>query len=75
MSEVDFSLFSMLKEGLLRRNGSGRWFLEIQGEGLVPLDTLLEPYKNRKVRMTCVDIRKADAVSVQLQNTSEGVTS
>jgi len=49
---------SVLKEGVLRRNRKGRWFLEIEGKS-VPLDELLQPYKNKHVRLTCVDLEQA----------------
>jgi hypothetical protein len=58
---VNLLEISFLEEGVLRKNAKGHWYVEQDGR-LVPLETLLDRFKNREVRLTCVDLLDASSL-------------
>lgn len=61
---VSLEDISILEEGILRKNSKG-WYIETP-EGLLPLSTLLSKFKNREVRLTCIDLKEGDAIAQDL---------
>lgn len=65
----DLGTISFLREGILRKKGK-HWYVETE-QGTVSLDDLLVDYKNKQVRLTCVDMREAEDFSRMLAQIRE----
>lgn len=59
MEGVHLGAIAALKEGVLRQNAKGRWGVEQSDGSIVWLDDLLTPYRNKDVRVMCVDLKEA----------------
>ena len=67
MEGIDWTGIAALKEGVLRQNGKGRWGIQQADGKLVWLDELLMPYRNKRVRLTCADLKEAQALAKTLE--------